>query len=255
MKKISIYLLFSLVLAISLNAGHTFAETSKLIQINANQAFDAVQTQKDPANGASKKIALVDVRTRAEYFWVGTASQVDEIIMKDDSVITPDLGKAVLIKNGRYIRFQLHNSHNILPISKIKEVKLSPIAINIPFKLWDEATASMNDNADFRKEVEALALENGVDIVIFFCRSGGRSEACLNAFDTSLFERIYEIDQPDGENGFGGFEGTSYSNAFIGYRGFPRRDTTDRNHTSVSWKDSSLPIKTSVNPLEQHLRP
>lgn len=249
MKKISNYLPAILIVALFVYAGTAFADASELIQITADQAFDAVISQKDPSTGASKKIALVDVRTRAEFFWVGAAAKVDEIVLTDDSIIIPDSSRAILKKNGRHVMFKQNNIPTMLPTSKIKEVKLSPIAINIPLKLWDETNAGMTDNVEFKTKVEKLALEQGVDVVIFFCRSGGRSEACLNAFDTSLFKQIYEIDQPDGENGFGGFEGTSYSNAFIGHRGFPRRDTKAQLHDSVSWKDSGLPIKTSVNPF------
>lgn len=255
MKNSSNYLPVILIVAFLVCAGPAVAGAADLIQITADQAFDAVMLQKDPSTGASKKIALVDVRTRAEFFWVGAASRVDEIVLKDESTITPDSGKAVLKKHGRFIFFKHNNAPNMLPTSKIKEVKLSPIAINIPYMLWDETTAGMTENADFKAEVEKLALEQGVDVVIFFCRSGGRSQGCLNAFDTSLFKQVYEIDQPDGENGFGGFEGTSYSNIHIGHRGFPGRNTNGQSHESVSWKDSALPIKTSVNPFEVRLTP
>jgi hypothetical protein len=105
-------------------------------------------------------------------------------------------------------------------------------------------------NDQFKDEVEALATDE-YDVVIFFCRSGGRSEGCLEDFDTALFEAIYEIDQPDGKSGRGGFEGSSYSDAYNGYRGFPERLTEIQEHPSVSWKDTGLPMKTSVNPLTE----
>jgi len=116
-------------------------------------------------------------------------------------------------------------------------------------KLWDEATGTLSENPEFRSEIEQR-LEKDYDVLIFFCRSGGRSEDCLVDFDTEPFYAIYEIDQPDGKSGRGGFEGTSYSNVYNGYRGFPERLTEIQENPSVSWKDAGLPIKTNVNPLD-----
>jgi hypothetical protein len=127
---------------------------------------------------------------------------------------------------------------------------LSPIAINIPFQLWDEDTGTLALNFDFAAEVDALEKE-GFNVLIFFCRSGQRSEDCLWGFDATLFDAIYEIDQPDGRSGRGGFEGNSYSNVYNGYRGFPKRLTTIQDHPPVSWKDTGLPMQTSVNPLSE----
>ena len=103
---------------------------------------------------------------------------------------------------------------------------------------------TLYDNPNFVSDVEELSSTYAV--LIFFCRSGGRSENCLAGFDTDSFEAIYEIDQPDGETGFGGFEGASYSNGYNGNRGFPERLTEIQDHPSVSWKDTGLPMKTSL---------
>ena len=241
-----ILVLFSICCMLAASAAAQDAEPER---ITAEQAFDAVQTQKDPLTGEAKTIALVDVRSRAEFFWVGTACQVDEIILKDGKTCAPDLGKAVLIWEGLFLKFKVHNRPRIIPTGTVEEVKLSPIAMNIPFKLWDEDTASMVLNENFGTEIENLAAEQDVDIIIFFCRSGGRSQDCLNFMNPSLFEKIYEIDQPDLTNGLGGFEGTSYSNVYLGYRGFPQRKTMIQEHFSVSWKDTGLPMKTGVNPF------
>ena len=92
---------------------------------------------------------------------------------------------------------------------------LSPIAINISFQLWDEDTGTLALNFDFPAEVYALE-KDGFSVLIFFYRSGQRSEDCLWGLDASLFNAIYEIDQPDGKSGRGGFEGTSYSNVYNG---------------------------------------
>ena len=226
--------------------GISFADVTP-IPISAEEAFDAVQTQTDPISGESTNVALVDVRTRAEYFWVGTACQVDEIITKKGETIFPDDGKVILSNNGRFLRFEINGRNKRLQTKKVSEVLLSPIALSIPFILWDEDTGGFSANENFKEDVEALDVD--YDVLIFFCRSGGRSENCLAGFDTNFFDAIYEIDQPDGKSGRGGFEGTSYSNVYNGYRGFPERMTEIQEHPSVSWKDAGLPMKTGVNPL------
>jgi rhodanese-related sulfurtransferase len=219
------------------------------VPITAEQAFDAIQTQTDPISGESTSVALVDVRSRAEYFWVGSACQVDKIVTTKGFSLAPDLGKAKLSGNGFHLIFHINGRPIRLHTAGISEIQLSPIALNIPYKLWDEETGTLFLNPDFVTTVNNLSSD--YDVVIFFCRSGGRSEACLGDIDTSLFETIYEIDQPDGKSGRGGFEGTSYSDVYNGYRGFPRRFTGRQEHPSVSWKDAGLPIKTSINPLAE----
>ena len=87
-------------------------------------------------------------------------------------------------------------------------------------------------------------------MVVLYCRSGGRSTDCTYQFDTDAFFAVYEIDDPAGNRGFGGFEGNSYKNVYNGYRGFPGRETGVQTVPSASWKDSGLPMKTSVNPLQ-----
>jgi rhodanese-related sulfurtransferase len=246
MKKIIISVLMTLFITL---CGSSFAADVSPIPISAEQAFDSVQTQTDPISGEVKSVALIDVRTRAEFYWVGSACQVDEIITTTGDSIIPDYGKVLLAEDGRFIRFEINGRNKRLQVRKVSEIALSPIALNIPYKLWDEATATSYENPDFGNEVEALA--GDYDVLIFFCRSGGRSEDCLGEFDTSLFYAIYEIDQPDGKSGRGGFEGTSYSNVYNGYRGFPERLTELQEHSSVSWKDTGLPMKTSVNPLAE----
>jgi rhodanese-related sulfurtransferase len=217
--------------------------------ISAEQAFDAVQMQTDPYTGLPTNVVLVDVRTRAEYFWVGAACQVTEIITTDDKSIIPDYGKVELVYSGRFLKFKVHEYCRWLCVTTVSKVIMSPISINIPYKLWSEETATTTLNPNFIEDVEALAEDGEVNVIIFFCRSGGRSQDCLQAFDISLFEAIYEIDQPSGKSGRGGFEGTSYSNVYNGYRGYPGRFTRIQEHPSVSWKDAGLPVKTSVSPL------
>jgi rhodanese-related sulfurtransferase len=226
--------------------GLVSAEEISPVPITAEEAFDAVQLQTDPISGEPANVILVDVRSRAEFFWVGAACQVDEIIL-GNRVLYPDYGKVKLLWSGMFLKFEMNGRPRFIPVKKVEEIVLSPIAINIPYKFWNEDTATMGTNTDFGVEIENLAVD--FDTIIFFCRSGGRSEDCLGGFDTALFDNIYEIDQPDDKSGRGGFEGTSYGNVYNGYRGFPDRLTRMQEHPSVSWKDTGLPIKTSVNPL------
>lgn len=242
---LAVFILTSLLLA-----GHALADP-ELQRITSEQAFNAVQLQVDPTTKEAKKVMLVDVRSRAEFYWVGTACKVNTITLEDETTIVPDMGKAMLVQNGRKLFFKQNHRPRLVPVRKVVSVDLAPIAINIPYKLWNEETAKMYANEGFGAAVEALAVEQGVDVVIFFCRSGGRSEACLADFDNSLFDAIYEIDQPSLANGVGGFEGTSFGNVYLGHRGFPGRNTRTQENPSVSWKDAALPIKTGVNPLSQ----
>ena len=80
--------------------------------------------------------------------------------------------------------------------------------------------------------------------IILMCRSGKRTSEVYNVtiFNYILFDAVYEIDQPDGKNGSGGFQGTSYGDAYNGYRGFPERKTSFRDPEPVSWSDAGLPI-------------
>jgi rhodanese-related sulfurtransferase len=238
-----------LVVVVMLSMGLTgtvSAEEMLPVPITADEAFDAVQLQLDPITGEPADIVLVDVRSRAEFFWVGAACQVNEIIL-DNRVFYPDYGKVKLLWHGLILKFNVNGRPIFMPVKKVQEIVLSPMAVNIPYKFWNEDTATMETNTDFGIEIEDLAVD--FDTIIFFCRSGGRSEDCLDAFDPALFDNIYEIDQPDGKSGRGGFEGASYGDAYNGYRGFPDRFTQTQEHSSVSWEDTGLPIKTSVDPF------
>jgi rhodanese-related sulfurtransferase len=194
-------------------------------------------------------VALIDVRSRAEYFWVGTATQVDEIIFNDGSTIAPDLGKVILDNEGKFLSYTLSGRNKRVQVKTVDRLVHSAIARNIPFKLWNEDTAKLEDNPDFATDIANLVQE-GIEVIIVYCRSGGRSTDCTYEFDTGIFSAVYEIDDPAGSRGFGGFEGNSYGNAYNGYRGFPGRQTGVQTVPSVSWKDAGLPMRTSINPLQ-----
>ncbi len=229
------------------------AEAVEPTPITAEAAFDAVATQTDPVTGAPANVAFVDVRTRAEYFWVGAPARVNAIVLQDNAAIVPDLGKVKIGATGALLRFSVDGDNHILPVSEVSQLNLSPIAINIPFKLWDEATTKLVPNSGFGKDIGPVLAS--AEVVILFCRSGGRSTACVgDVASDGAFNgypgAVYEIDDPEGKQGRGGFEGSSYGDAYNGYRGFPGRLTQLQDVSSVSWKDSGLPMKTSLNPFQ-----
>ncbi len=238
--------LFLLALGAAVAASALAAEP---LPISAEAAFDAVTTQTDPRTGYQKAVALVDVRSRAEYFWVGTATRVDEIVLKDGSTLVPDLGKVVLEHEGKFLTYSLNGRAKRVQVSKVDSLVHSAIARSIPFKLWNEAEAKLEENGNFATEMANLVQE-GIEVVIVYCRTGGRSSDCTYAFDTGPFLAVYEIDDPAGNRGFGGFEGNPYKNAYNGYLGFPGRQTGVQAVPSVSWKDTGLPMKTLINPLQ-----
>lgn len=248
MKFLRVYLInmFLVVLGTSMAASALAAEP---VPIGADAAFDAVATQTDPQTGYQKAVALVDVRSRAEYFWVGTATQVDEIVLKDGATVVPDLGKVIVDHEGKFLDYTLDGRNKRVQVKKVASLVHSAIARSIPFKLWNEDTATLEANPDFATEIASLVQE-GIQVVILYCRSGGRSTDCTYEFDTDAFFAVYEIDDPAGNRGFGGFEGNSYKNVYNGYRGFPGRQTDAQTVPSASWKDSGLPMKTSINPLQ-----
>ena len=219
------------------------------IPITADQAFDAYADQVDPLTGDEANVAIVDVRTGAEYYWLGTPAQVDEIVTISGEKLTPYNGKVKLRMGGQYLKFKVEKgellSSVFLQVSRVDAIVTSKIAYYVPYLKWDEASFSLKKNESFGEQINALAAD--FDTIILMCRSGGRSNT--RAFDTSLFEAVYEIDQPDGKSGRGGFEGTTFSKVYNGYRGFPGRYTNNQEHPSVSWADAGLPIQIGGPPL------
>lgn len=222
------------------------------VPISADQAFDAVADQVDPLTGDHATVRIVDLRAAAEYYWVGTCAQVNRIVTKYGADIVPDKGKAKLTLGGRLYQYKVKGFPKFFPVKHVALVETALLradidgVVNIPYKTWvddycdgDLCDKPMDDN--FKDRIEGLAYDDGVEVVILMCRSGGRSTDCVADFDTSLFTAVYEIDRPD-KDGRGGFEGTSYGNFFNGYRGFPGRATALQEHKSVSWCDSGLPI-------------
>ena len=232
--------LFTVVFMVSIFAtGIAFADDP--VPITAEQAFDAYANQEDPVTGDPANVAIVDVRTTAEYHWVGTCAQVDTIITKNDKEIIPDKGKVILRANSRILEFEVDGEPSALNVKHVDEIETSPIARHIPYMTWDDEDCEKVDNDDFAGEIEALAYE-GINVIILMCRSGKRTNGCPASINTGLFDAVYEIDQPDGKDGRGGFQGTSYGDAYNGFRGSPGRKTSFQEHESVSWSDAGLPV-------------
>lgn len=237
--------IFMVALMVSMFAtGIAYAEGCPLpMPITAEQAFDAYANQVDPVTGEAANVAIVDVRTTAEYYWVGTCAQVDRIIMNEDGDkddIIPDSGKVILKANSRILKFDVDGEPRALNVKHVEKIETSAIARHIPYMNWNDENCEKMDNENFADEIEALAGE-GIQVIILMCRSGKRTNGCAACFNTDLFDAVYEIDQ-DGKDGRGGFQGTSYGDAYNGFRGFSGRETSFQDHESVSWCDAGLPI-------------
>jgi rhodanese-related sulfurtransferase len=209
--------------------------------ISAEQAFDAQTQQIDPETQKESKVAIVDIRSVAEYHWVGAPAKVDMIVTTDNDEIKPYMGKVLYDREDRLL-FSIMDEGKLkqmfLSANNVSEIFNEPIAINIPFEDWDDDNQELVENTDFKQEIEKLADEDKYNVLILMCRSGKRTSK--SNFDFSKFNAVYEI---DGEkNGRGGFQGSSYDDIYNGYRGWPGRQTPSGDNQSVSWSDSGLPI-------------
>ena len=171
-------------------------------QITAQQAYDWVVDGTPPTVGLPTEAILIDVRTLEECYWVGSPA----------------------------------------------DANWNPIAYNIPYKLWT-ARIDCEAKKPILRTVERLF---GVFIrrtfpekdtrLILMCRSGKRADDAAKYLETTLgYNYIYVIDHSD-KTGRGGFQGSGYSDAYNGYRGYPGRDTSGEPYPSVSWMDTGLPI-------------
>jgi len=212
---------------------------AELDRITADQAFDAVIDQVDPTTHDPADVVLVDCRTAEEFYWVGTCGKVTRIDTEAGFPLVPDRGKVKLVLGGRLLEFELFGKRRHLSFRRVAGIETDPIAINIPYKIFDYSDCSKETNPAFCSSILDLALE--YDVIIFMCRSGKRSQDWLADCGELSGVALYEIDRAD-KNGRGGFEGTSYDDVYNGYRGFPGRATRFQEHDSVSWKDAGLPI-------------
>ena len=237
---------FSVTVAGSPAVAH--APLSSPIPITADQAFDAVTRQIDPGTGMSASIALVDVRDPVEILFSGAPAAVDEISLPDGGAIEPDWGKVRLIEGGKFVEYRIDGQYRRMQVAKIGSLEMSQIAVNIPYWLWTSPYSYPVPNPNFADDVEALA--DSYDVVILFCRTGGRAWLSTGDFDTELFDAVYLIDDPTAPGQqLGGFSGSGYGNVYNGYAGFPGRLTDIKALPLLaSWMDAGLPIVTMRPP-------
>jgi rhodanese-related sulfurtransferase len=96
-------------------------------------------------------------------------------------------------------------------------------AVNIPFTFWNEKTQSFELNGSFAEDIRQRFKTS--DMLIFICRSGGRSlKAAEEAFQAG-FSTVCHVNE--------GFEGDKDEN---GYR------------TVGGWKNRGLPYTYEINP-------
>jgi rhodanese-related sulfurtransferase len=197
---------------------------SLMVAKNA-EAFEQVTAQEAYDMAATGYAAIVDVRTTAEYVWVGTCKLPDGI--------TP-----------YNIPWKIW-AYNFAATGE--KYKAGGIVVEELFGFLMENT--------FPDKTTPL---------IMMCRSGHRSGSAAAYLEDMGYAVVYEIDnklaqeadeaagKPVGKRGArGGFQGSSSNcpEPYEGYRGWPGRvtpgtvtgDLTDKNQ-SVSWMDTGLPV-------------
>ena len=241
--------------------------TPPLININATTAMYAYETQDIDSNTGN--VIFIDVRTAEEVYWIGAPTQVNSITLKNGTVYVPDYFIAILEPScdgtDDMIHFTVDDSDVWIPASSIATSHLTGVSYNVPVENIDSVTGEKSLNPLWGKQADAIIEATGADRIIFFCRSGVRSSVgCYYEFCPFrvLFGGIfsaqmvaYEVETPT-INGRGGFEGTDYNNAFLGYRGFPSRHTDSLSaEPSASFKDAGLPIDTGMLPKRARVQP
>lgn len=229
------------------------------IPIDAETAFDSVTRGIMPGSGeqpGTTRVALIDIRDPVEYYFSGAAARVMELILKDregNEITIDPVGKTRLLYGGKVLEYQVAGMARWTLVSMVSKLVTAPIADNVPFWLrasdgkgWaDTATTE----AAFYDAIDDYM--SGFDVVILYCRTGGRSTLAARGILDRYPERegdVYEIDDPSGLNLFGGFSGSTYANAYNGHPGFPGRFSMNREPPSASWLDSGLPVTTAFKP-------
>lgn len=254
------------------------------IPITAEQAFDAVATGCLPDTpevaGACYdvgKVILVDVRTQTEVDFQGGPAKVDMIVLKDGSEIVPDLGKAKLTQDGKFLAYTVNGKKKNLKVDKVQEVLTSLIGKVASCSTY---TAGANpgegafepDPDGFSAAMTQIAAEagDGPLVAITMCNSGGRSTQCPLNFISSeaqdLYTLWYEIDKPGDEYitpeifgtapfiaagapppgihmaVLGGYSGSDYGGDYNGMIGFPGRQTQNQPVSGWVVPDPDAPL-------------
>jgi len=242
--------------------------TPPLVNINATTAMQGYEKQD---LGSGSKVIIIDVRDPNEYYWVGAATQVNRIVMKNNQTYIPKYFLATLEPTCDDSDNRVHfidssdDSDVSVSVADIARTEVTGVSYNVPVEYVDGQTGVKTLNPLFGKQLDAIVRENGADRIIFYCRSGQRSSiGCYYKFCPfeQLFPGIlgmqmiaYEVESAI-TNGRGGFQGTDYSNAFLGYRGFPGRNTDNLDVSpSAAFMDAGLPMDTGMLPKTVRVQP
>ncbi len=200
-----------------------------VMSIGSAKAFEQITAQKAYEMVAAGEATLIDVRTTAEFLWVGTCKLPD--------------GTTPYNIPWKIWAYQFSGD---------EKVKAGGIVVKRLFGRLVQKT--------FPDKTKPL---------ILMCRSGHRSSAGADYLESLGYTTVYEIDnalkeeadaaKPVGKRGGrGGFQGSGYKGAYNGYRGYPGRnpkgmapgtvtaDLLDKDQ-SVSWSDTGLPMTQSVD--------
>jgi rhodanese-related sulfurtransferase len=168
-------------------------------QITAQEAYNMVEA------GTAK---LIDVRTTAEYVWVGTCKLSDGT--------TP------------------YNIPWKIWVYQFSETDGKVTAGGIVVKTI------------FATLIEKIFPDKDTPLILM-CRSGKRTDDAAAYLDSLGYNMVYEIDRPGVETGHGGFQGSSHDDpSDKGYRGWPGRVGYDES-VSCSWMDTGLPMTQTVD--------
>ena len=254
------------------------------IPITAEQAFDAVATGCLPDTpdvpGACYgfgNVILVDVRTQTEVDFQGGPAKVDTIVLKNGTEIVPDMGKAILTQDGKFLNYTVNGKKKNLKVDKVKEVLTSLIGKVAPCSRYtpgpNPGEGKFEPDTDgFSEAMKQIAADApaGPLVAITMCNSGGRSTQCPLAFITdeaqNLYALWYEIDRagdeyitPDifGTPPFvaagappprihmavlGGYSGSDYGGDYNGIIGFPGRQTQKQPISGWVEFDTEAPL-------------
>ena len=236
------------------NVASAASPALELVPIAAEEAFDAVAMQIDPASGMKAAVYLIDVRDPYEVYMNGGPAAIEEIdFLGDDKGVMPDYGKVRLIEEGKFLEYRANGRYRRKQVREVESMGAMPLATNIPLwrlvmRLDDDGNWSVTfDKADangFRAAVADQEYPRGAALILF-CRTGGRSSQAGSALLELAEESgwtLYEIDDPNGTPNHGGFSGPDYDAVFAGYDGFPSRFTDRTRVPSASWVDAGLPV-------------
>ena len=264
----------AMITTLGLTPALAFIDSTGPIPINSEEAFDAVATGCiDGVCYGVGKVVLVDTRTQAELDFQGGPARVVSIELKDGTVFTPDMGKAKVDEDGKFLEYTLDGKKKKLKVDKVEEVvteligKLAACSEYVPgegadegefFPIVEEFSADMAAIAD-----EMDAVGDGPNVAITMCNSGGRSTQCpLLYLETAVqarFAKWYEIDAagdiyvtpPEFQifvdlglplpppnihmAALGGYSGSDYGGDYNGMIGWPGGRQTQKQPVS-GWK-------------------